>query len=117
MPNALERSERARRLARSEILVVNSGSSSIRLAAFDGQARRRGWSARFEGVGAPNGRLFVDDATGHAASYDVSASDHAAAIEVAFGAAAGRGDDAGWRAVGHRLVHGGADFAQSRLID
>jgi acetate kinase len=104
-------------LARSNILVVNSGSSSIRLAAFDSQARRRVWSSRFEGVGAPSGRLVVDDEMGNASSYDAAASDHAAAIEIAFAAAARRGEGGGWRAVGHRLVHGGADFDAPRLID
>lgn len=104
-------------MARGEILVVNSGSSSIRLAVFDGEARLRVWSARFDGVGAPGGRLVVEGEAGHASSHDAVAGDHAAALDIALAAATERVQDVPWRGVGHRLVHGGSKFSAPRLID
>jgi acetate kinase len=77
----------------SRVLVINSGSSSLKFALIEpetGAVVRHGLAER------------------------LSATGHAEALERAF---AELGSDAGISAVGHRVVHGGEAFSESVVID
>ena len=103
-------------MARGEILVVNSGSSSIRLAVFDAAGERRVWSAHLEGVGGPASEFTVEDEAGRFVER-VDAGDYSAALAVGFEAVARRSAGASWAGIGHRLVHGGEALQAPQLID
>jgi acetate kinase len=106
---------------REPILVVNAGSSSIKFAVFE-TAVDRTLSATLHGQVESIGRsprLTVTDARGVGlTAQPVAGRDHRAAI-AAIGDwfAAHIGSKAGFAAVGHRVVHGGAGFAEPVLID
>ena len=77
------------------ILVLNSGSSSVKYRLFDGgETVAKG---NVERIGEPGG----------------DATDHAAALRNVMSSV----DLDGLRAVGHRVVHGGAEFGTATLID
>jgi len=102
-------------LAGGEILVINSGSSSVRLAAFDADGLARVWSAHVEGVGLERARIGVESEGNKPLRQQVEARDHGQALAIALEAAASRPTD--WLGVGHRIVHGGADFLGPVRID
>ena len=104
----------------AHILTLNSGSSSIKFALFEAAAALRlSVRGQVEGLGAdPHlqaerpGAARVDRTLGAA-----EAADHASALktvlaflENAFGAIA-------IEAVGHRIVHGGADYGEPVVLD
>jgi len=104
------------------ILVLNAGSSSLKFAAFEvAEALAVRFSGQVEGIGAAP-RLTARDAEGRKLLQQDWAgggapTNHAAAL----------GEIIGWLdgvlagrpviAVGHRVVHGGPDFAAPILID
>lgn len=93
------------------ILVVNCGSSSVKFALFaDDPALTRVWSGAVEGIGLSSGRFYIKNTAGEFCidekrpipSHEVGLSLLLAALE----------QDRSRRqivAVGHRVVHGGAD--------
>ena len=93
------------------ILVVNSGSSSVKFALF-GTADHlpRLGSGVAERIGSPQARLTVRG-NGSALAEDAALPDHEAALELILAQAEDRlsGEGARLRAVGHRVVHGGPD--------
>jgi len=99
-----------------DILVINAGSSSVKLAVYGGgSVRRRRLTA--DGVGAANVRFLARDVDGRVVwDHSDATTDQAGAL--------GRlldwleGQEPGWRpaAVGHRIVHGGMKFAAPVLI-
>lgn len=103
----------------SSIVVVNAGSSSIKFAVFDAVAepalRLKGL---IEGIGAtPRARL--SDAEGKTLAEDdlpPQGFDHAAATQTMMRIAAPWLDGSDIAAIGHRVVHGGADFAAPLLL-
>jgi acetate kinase len=107
----------------SVILTLNAGSSSLKFAAF--RLASRGEpnllaSGQIEGIGAtPNGA--VETASGETAelSFDRSHApvDHAAAMSAILDWLKKAGYDSSVAAVGHRVVHGGPDFAEPVRID
>jgi acetate kinase len=87
------------------VLAVNAGSSSLKFAVFaPGEPPPRRASGRVERIGQPRAALTLDTA----ASREVAATDHAAALSLAVDALAARG--VGFEAIGHRIVHGGPRF-------
>ncbi|MBB2989316.1 acetate kinase [Mycolicibacterium iranicum] len=89
------------------VLVLNSGSSSLKYAVID-----------------PDSGLLVADGIveriGDSSSGGQSPPDHAAAMQVAFDSLADDGhrlDDLGLVAVGHRVVHGGPDLYRPTVVD
>src|SRR5579885_2248019 len=103
------------------ILVVNAGSSSIKFSVF-ATAGTETLAARVHGqvdhIGGA-ARLAASDQGGRPlADEPVAGGDHRAAI-AAIHAWLGRhsGGEAGFAAVGHRVVHGGGEFAAPTLID
>ena len=81
----------------SRVLVVNSGSSSLKYAVVD----------------ADSGAMIADGIVERIGEGDVP--DHAAALQVVFDELAD--DMAGLVAVGHRVVHGGPDIYRPTLVD
>jgi len=91
------------------ILVVNAGSSSIKIALFDG-ARSERLSGIAEGIGG-TGRLRLG-----AADRAEAFPDHAAALSALLEALGAEGlPVSGVRAAAHRVVHGGNLTAPARL--
>ncbi len=97
------------------ILVLNSGSSSVKFAIFGdvphGAARLAGGS--ISGIGANAAQLAIAW-TGHEAIVkELGKLDHSTAIHFLFENL----PDARFKAVGHRIVHGGPKYLQTTLID
>ncbi|MCC6717094.1 MAG: acetate/propionate family kinase [Acetobacteraceae bacterium] len=101
------------------LLVLNAGSSSLKFAAYTvaGAAPVARFAGQVEGIGAA-ARFTVRDAAGASlAARDEGRLDHGGAVGLVTGwleRAIGGGRVA---AVGHRVVHGGADFAAPVQVD
>ena len=102
------------------LLTLNAGSSSIKFALYAAHTalpeRLRG---QVERIGASGPRLSLQDAAGSRldarALEDVA--DHDAALAHILAAVEAHAPDAHIAAVGHRVVHGGPDFAAPRVLD
>ncbi|PZR87663.1 MAG: acetate/propionate family kinase [Stutzerimonas stutzeri] len=93
------------------ILVVNSGSSTVKFALFGTASHLpKLWSGVAERIGSPQARLLVRG-NGSAINQDAVLPDHEAALELILSQAEEylRSEGAHLRAVGHRVVHGGPD--------
>jgi acetate kinase len=110
---------------RDAILVLNSGSSSLKFSLFrsgDGDAELRSiFEGQVEGIGQRTARLVVADAGGKRRS-EVSlpaaeAGDHRAAIARVRMWLRDHGGVEGLGAVGHRVVHGGSLYDAPVRID
>jgi acetate kinase len=103
------------------ILVINSGSSSVKFSLFETLADRT-VSALIHGeaerIGA-SAHLHVSDLKGHTlADGPIAAKDHSEALATIHRwCGAHFGSEAGFDAVGHRVVHGGSRFTRSVRID
>jgi acetate kinase len=104
------------------ILVLNSGSSSIKYRLFDMRARRaRAWG-QVERIGEPQGRFVLAfEADERRADVDAPGAfpDHAAGFArlVAALGESGLVEAGSLAAVGHRVVHGGEAFAAPVVVD
>lgn len=99
------------------ILVVNSGSSSLKFKLFDPKLKPVLWGV-VERIGLD--QPFLKSATPKGEKTDMfgSVPDHAAALKKVEAAVVAAGFDLGAvRVVGHRVVHGGSAFVQPTLID
>ncbi|CAX23050.1 putative acetate kinase, propionate kinase [Methylorubrum extorquens DM4] len=97
--------------AAGAILVVNSGSSSVKFALFDGaDPTGRLWSGSAEGIGTAQARLMASGG-GPADAREAGLPDHEAALAFILAHVEEhlRRDEVCLRAVGHRVVHGGPD--------
>ncbi len=101
----------------SNVLVINSGSSSLKLALIEtgtGNLLRQGLAER---LGTAEARLRTsppgDAAADHEARLAPGGAGHAEALEEMLGHLG----DPVIAAVGHRVVHGGESFAQSIALD
>jgi acetate kinase len=103
------------------ILVLNAGSSSLKFAAFT--AARSGappldLRGQLAGIGQGETRLTVTDAQGNQVQWDgaehVATHDYALRLVIdRLQIAQHRGD---WLGVGHRVVHGGPQFARPERV-
>jgi acetate kinase len=107
----------------SVILTLNAGSSSLKFAAFrlvNDSAPNLLASGQIEGIGAI-AKGAVKTASGDTAELTFEESparvDHAAAMGAILGWLRQAGYDSSVTAVGHRIVHGGPDYAEPVLID
>ena len=107
----------------SVILTLNAGSSSLKFAVF---ALAKGGepgglaSGQIEGIGATaQGSVTATSGEKSALAFDPSLRriDHEAAMTAILGWLKQAGYDASVVAVGHRIVHGGANYAAPVLID
>jgi acetate kinase len=103
--------------ARSCILTINGGSSSLKFALFTMADRpNRCLSGRVERIGMPGSRLVVADADGHQVDMAGEVRDQAEAVALLghrLGSLVGPENLA---VVGHRVVHGGNRFYHPELI-
>src|SRR6478752_4995229 len=100
------------------VLVLNSGSSSMKFQLMDLDTEQPLASGLAERVGEPAGHVEVRrDAELQQWAGEIP--DHAKALEVirALLGAAGVDPDHGLIAVGHRVVHGGSVFSRPTVID
>jgi acetate kinase len=106
----------------SVILTLNAGSSSLKFAAF--RFTNRGEpnllaSGQIEGIGA-TAKGAVKTASGETAELSFERStrvDHVAAMGSILDWLRKAGYDSSVAAVGHRIVHGGPDYAEPVLVD
>jgi acetate kinase len=105
------------------ILTLNAGSSSLKFAAFrlaNGGEPNLLASGQIEGIGA-SAEGSVKSASGETAKLNFDRShtpvDHAAAMGSILDWLRQAGYDSSITAVGHRIVHGGPDYAEPVLID
>jgi acetate kinase len=104
--------------AASRVLVLNTGSSSIKYRLFDMGGRTVLASGLLERIGEGTSRLTHRSGTADPLVSDRRVADHQEgldAIFAAFGSADGLA--AGLAAIGHRVVHGGERFSAPALID
>jgi acetate kinase len=99
------------------ILTLNSGSSSVKFALFAiGQDQTCLFQGSLEGIGSSDASFQVQGVKGDQPhDWPVSLPDHRAALRVLF-AWLEEAHPRGLDAVGHRIVHGGADFLQPHRI-
>lgn len=109
-----------------KILVINTGSSSIKYKLFDMTSRHVPASGLIEKIGEPHGRhthtIARDGSTPVTATQAVSVSDHEQGLNLIVDALIHPeegvvGDLSEIMAVGHRVVHGGEAFNASVVID
>ncbi|MEO6917742.1 MAG: acetate/propionate family kinase [Collimonas sp.] len=104
--------------ARSNILTINGGSSSIKFALFGpDQPSARLFEGRIEGVGLSQGSFIVKGR--HQAdnfSRKVVVPDHASAVKLLMDWITERVEGGSLAAVAHRIVHGGAKYWQPQRI-
>jgi acetate kinase len=107
----------------SVILTLNAGSSSLKFAAFalvNGGAPSDLASGQIEGIGATaQGSVTTAASEKSALTFDPSVRriDHQAAMSAILGWLRDVGYASSVVAVGHRIVHGGPDYAEPVLID
>ena len=100
-----------------EILVVNCGSSSVKLGVFDASASHRIWSAGVERIGQADTRLQILEGEDLITGDSREITDHDAALRILFEAARQRAPSSRLRAIGHRVVHGGSEFDRPQILD
>ena len=93
------------------ILALNCGSSSIKSALFDGERLDRGQTIRAENIGTTGARLHVGKAQ-RSIEGEADLADAVALLLEEW-----TRQSASIEAVVHRVVHGGARFAQPQLLD
>ncbi|MGW5388527.1 acetate kinase [Nocardia sp. NPDC003963] len=101
------------------VLVVNSGSSSIKYQLLDTDSGTIAAAGLVERIGEDSGAI-EHTTDGRTLTEQVTIPDHTAGLRLAFRKFADTGHDltaAGVTAVGHRVVHGGEVFYEPTLID
>jgi acetate kinase len=93
---------------RGSVLVLNAGSSSLKVAVVDPETGNRSLSALGERLGTPEARLGRDG--GERRMPGAGHSEVLAAVLAEL-------DAAGLLGVGHRVVHGGEEFSASVRVD
>ena len=102
----------------SEVLVVNTGSSSLKYQLVDAQTEE--WLAKglIERIGERNSRLVHDVRGGSTIEQVADLPDHAEALTVMLATFEETGQSlTRIAAVGHRVVHGGPDYREPVVID
>ncbi|CAH2603281.1 propionate kinase [Rhodovastum atsumiense] len=97
------------------ILVLNSGSSSLKFAVHDTGMRTPLISGLAERLGTDGPRITFKDVQGKRTE-SLPASDHAAALDAVLAELTTRNWIDALAAVGHRVVHGGERFTSSALV-
>jgi acetate kinase len=99
------------------VLTINSGSSSIKFALFPFDSpRTRLLSGKIERIGLPSPTVTIKDGAKTSDKLPIAAPDHRAAGEFFIGWLEQNFGFSGLLGIGHRVVHGGADFTRSQRI-
>ncbi len=99
----------------SLILVINSGSSSIKFSLVEVSTHETVISGLAEKLGLENAVLHIKQ-NGETKSYDLEKNDHETATKSILKHLQERNFDKDIKAVGHRVVHGGEYFSSSTII-
>ena len=99
----------------SEILVVNSGSSSLKFSLLDPESEEVLASGIAERLGTEQASLNIVDLQGKRHSATIPNADHRTALLRVIGIL---GETAPFdlKAIGHRVVHGGEDFHEAAVV-
>ena len=102
--------------AQKAVLVINSGSSSIKFAVIDPQSSERPIEGLAQRVGTPEADLTVTTPDG-STTPTPAGTDHKGVLTTVLDRCRAwtRAHDVEITAVGHRMVHGGAQFTESTL--
>jgi acetate kinase len=100
-------------MSRSPVLVLNCGSSSVKAAVIDLEHPRALASARVERVGEPEPRLTCGDLERGLPA----GAPHDVCVAAIIDALREQLPDQALNVVGHRVVHGGAEFSSPTRID
>ena len=100
-------------MAEAYVLVINCGSSSIKLALIEPQTADAPWQALAERLGTAEAELTVKTKDGDKRTIALAHAQHEPALEKALGEL----PDRPLAAIGHRVVHGGETFRDSVLLD
>jgi acetate kinase len=95
-------------MSKPHVLVINCGSSSIKLALMEPSSGAQPWHALAERLGTQSARVVLKERT-----LPLPGADHERALDTALSQL----PQLPLVAVGHRVVHGGEAFAQSVLLD
>ena len=99
------------------VLTINSGSSSIKFALFPFDSpRTRLLSGKIERIGLPSPTVTIKDGAKTSDKLPIAAPDHRAAGAFFIGWLEQNFGFSGLLGIGHRVVHGGADFTRSQRI-
>ncbi|GMA32226.1 acetate/propionate family kinase [Litorihabitans aurantiacus] len=101
------------------VLVLNSGSSSLKYQLVDAETEQALAAGIVEKVGEDDANV-RHEVGGERTERTLAVADHAAALEVVLGLFEELGPplaDAGIVAVGHRVVHGGTRLVETTVID
>jgi acetate kinase len=96
----------------AHVLVINCGSSSIKLAVIEPVSGTCPWQALAERVGTAGGTLRIEHGDEERVT-DLGRADHARALDVALAEL----PDIALAAVGHRVVHGGEAFSDAVVLN
>lgn len=104
--------------AMSAILTINGGSSSIKFALFRNDAElSRLYSGQISRIGLPDARFQVQDFTSNQREeHSIQASNHGACAKPVMEWLDAHTDLNELQAVGHRIVHGGADHSEPESV-
>jgi len=101
--------------AKSRILTINGGSSSIKFALFEtGDTLRRALSGSIDRIGLPNATFKVKGSENF--SRPLAAPDHTAAVNTLMDWIGERSGHEVLAAVGHRVVHGGPKYIEPQRV-
>jgi acetate kinase len=99
------------------VLVLNSGSATVKFALIDPGSGQRVLGGEAEQVGTPEAVLYVQREGGTRAAEPLTDGSYPAVIARILADLPGSGSGPGLAGAGHRVVHGGARFTASVLID
>jgi acetate kinase len=96
------------------IVVINCGSSSVKLDVFDAHGEDNPLQAQVERVGTDQAKMTVEVRGEAPHQRLLGQADHDAAVSALLDVVMSRGDPI--QAVGHRVVHGGEQLTRSMII-
>jgi acetate kinase len=104
--------------ADASILVINSGSSSVKFALFTIKGLERMWSGAIERIGLADSRLYVFDEKRQAKLINDTrrVADHKVALKLLLNEMDRHPSVSHLAAVGHRVVHGGSRYDRPVII-
>lgn len=103
----------------ASILIINTGSSSLKAALYDaGRGMSLRLDAEVERVGRPDARIRIADTAGQRVQEGtVDVREHSAALRMILDLLRQRGDLEDLTAAGHRVVYGGSEHVQPERVD
>jgi acetate kinase len=99
------------------VLVLNSGSATVKFALIDPGSGRRVLGGLADRVGTPEAVLHTQRVDGHPVTKHLTDGSYQATIGRILGHLPGSGSGSGLVGAGHRVVHGGDRFTASALVD